>query len=182
MRSLCDVSGKGRAAHEPRSRGRVASTFAAVAVVGGAWIALLLNETALGWVQRAFAVATSGVLGVLGCATVAQGTSVVSGQFGISVVTACTGLFATGLYLIAVLLFPASWRARLAGCVVGVCVLFAVNVVRLVSLYYVGVHWPSVLDVVHQVVWQSLVIAIVVAMWLLWAGRASRRPERRRAS
>jgi exosortase/archaeosortase family protein len=97
------------------------------------------------------------------------------------VVTACTGLFATGLYLIAVLLFPASWRARLSGCIVGVCVLFVVNVVRLVSLYYVGVHWPSVLDAVHQVVWQSLVIAIVVAMWLLWAGRASRRPERRGA-
>jgi len=64
---------------------------------------------------------------------------------------------------------------------VGVSVLFVVNVVRLVSLYYVGVHWPSALDVVHQVVWQSLVIAIVVAMWLLWAGRASRRPERRGA-
>lgn len=181
MRPLCEVPGKGRAAHGPRSRGRVASTLAAVAAVGGAWIALLLNETALGWVQRAFAVATSAVLRAFGCATVAQGTTVVSAQFGISVVTACTGLFATGLYLIAVLLFPASWRARLSGCIVGVCVLFVVNVVRLVSLYYVGVHWPSVLDAVHQVVWQSLVIAIVVAMWLLWAGRASRQPERRGA-
>ncbi|MCX6094240.1 MAG: archaeosortase/exosortase family protein [Candidatus Bipolaricaulota bacterium] len=166
----------------PRTRGRVASTLAAVVVASGAWIALLLNETALGWVQRIFAVATSTVLGVLGCGTVAVGTSIVSGQLAISVVTACTGLFATGLYVIAVLLFPASWRARLVGCVGGVCVLFVVNIIRLASLYYVGVHWPSALDVVHQVVWQSLVIAIVVAMWLLWAGRASQRPERRGAS
>ncbi|MEN6368381.1 MAG: archaeosortase/exosortase family protein [Thermotogota bacterium] len=182
MRQPNEAIEKRYAASGPRTRGRAASTLAAVVVVGGAWIALLVNETALGWVQRAFALATSAVLGTLGCGTSVVGTSIVSEQFGISVVTACTGLFAMGLYLIAVLLFPASWRARLAGCVGGVCVLFVVNVVRLVSLYYVGVHWPSALDVVHQVVWQSLVIAIVVAMWLLWAGRASQRPERRGVS
>ena len=174
--------GKNRIVHPPRRWSGVLSTLAVVVVVGGAWLALLANDAALGAVQRAFAVATSAVLGAFGCRTVADGTSVVSAQFGISVVTACTGLFAMGLYLVAVLLFPSTWRSRIVGCVVGVGVMFAVNVVRLVSLYYVGVHWPEVLDVVHQVVWQSLVIAIVVAMWLLWAGRASRRPQRRRAS
>lgn len=169
-----------RRATQTRARSRIA-TLAAVAVVAAAWVALLLNGAALGWLQRLFAVATSAVLRLFGCATVVDGTSVVSGQFSISVVTACTGLFATGLYVVAVLLFPAAWRSRLVGCAVGVCVLFVVNVVRLVSLYYVGVHWPYALDVVHQVVWQSLLIATVVAMWLLWAGRA-RRPGPRSAS
>jgi exosortase/archaeosortase family protein len=166
------------ASGEPRKRGRLLCTAAAVAVVVGAWAALLLNDAAMAGIQRAFAVVTSAVLGLLGGGTIALGTSVLSDQFGISVVTACTGLFATGLYVLAVLVFPATWRARLAGCGVGVCVLFVVNVIRLVSLYYIGVYWPGVLDIAHQVVWQSLVIAIVVAMWLLWAGLAS--PRRRR--
>jgi len=48
-----------------------------------------------------------------------------------------------------------------------------VNVVRLASLFYVGIHWPGILDVVHQLVWQSLVIVIAVSLWLLWAGRSA---------
>jgi exosortase/archaeosortase family protein len=166
------------ASGESRKRGRLLPTAAAVAVVVGAWAALLLNDTAMAGIQHAFALVTSAVLRLLGCGTIVDGTMVMSDQFGISVVTACTGLFAAGLYVLAVLVFPATWRARLAGCGVGVCVLFAVNVVRLVSLYYIGVRWPAILDIAHQVVWQSLVIAIVVAMWLLWAGLAS--PRRRR--
>ncbi|MGD9675814.1 MAG: archaeosortase/exosortase family protein [Candidatus Bipolaricaulia bacterium] len=154
----------------------------AVVVAGVLWTALLLSDAAMAGVQRAFAVVTSAILGVLGRGTEVHGTSVISEQFGISVVTACTGWFATGLYVLAVLAYPATWKARLVGCVAGSAVLFAVNVVRLVSLYYVGVYWPGSLDVVHQVVWQSLVIAAVVAMWLLWAGWASSERRSRRAT
>ncbi|MDD5646343.1 MAG: archaeosortase/exosortase family protein [Candidatus Bipolaricaulis sp.] len=172
-RRTADQSHRGR---------RLLSTLVAIVVVGAAWTALLLSDAAMGAVQRAFAVVTSAILGVLGRGTVVRGTSVVSEQFGISVVTACTGWFATGLYVLAVLVYPATWRARLVGCVAGSAALFAVNVVRLVSLYYVGVYWPGSLAVVHQVVWQSLVIAVVVAMWLLWAGQASSERRRGRTS
>ena len=140
------------------------STFAA-------GILLMASDGAMGGVQRLFARITSTILGWLGQATVAHGNAVLSGTFGISVVTACTGLFVTTLFVVAVLLFPTTWRARLFGSAIGVVGLFAVNVVRLVSLYYIGVHWPDALETVHQLVWQSLVILIAVGLWLVWAGR-----------
>jgi hypothetical protein len=39
------------------------------------------------------------------------------------------------------------------------------------------VYWRSALEPIHQLVWQSLVIAFAVSLWLLWAGRVSKRSE-----
>jgi exosortase/archaeosortase family protein len=151
---------------------RLAASVAGASGVLGLLVLVLSSDAATTAVRRAFATATSAVLNVFGSHTVVRGTEILSHEFGISVVTACTGLFVTGLFLAAVVAFPASWRARFAGIGLGVGALFLVNVVRLASLYYIGRYWPSVLEPVHQLVWQSLVIAIAVALWLLWAGRA----------
>jgi exosortase/archaeosortase family protein len=138
-------------------------------------IVVLASDAATLALRRAFAVATSAVLNVLGNATVARGTDIVSSGFGISVVTACTGLFVTGLFLAAVVAFPAPWRSKLVGAIGGAAALFLVNILRLASLYYVGIYWRAALEPIHQLVWQSLVIAVAATMWLLWAGRASKR-------
>jgi exosortase/archaeosortase family protein len=140
----------------------------------GLLIVLLGDDRATWVLRRVFAVATSALLNALGNATVVRDADILSNRFGISVVTACTGLFVTGLFLAAVVAFPASWRAKLVGAGIGLVALFAVNVVRLASLYYVGVYWRSALEPIHQLVWQSLVIAFAVSLWLLWAGRVSK--------
>lgn len=157
-----------------RNWSTITASAAAVAAVALAWIVFVSSDAAMGVLQRGFAVVTSATLNVLGHSTVAVGTLVLSDRFGISVVTACTGVFAAGIYLIAVFVFPTTWRAKLAGAALGVVVLSSVNVIRLVSLYYVGLHWPAALDIIHQLVWQSLIIVLAVSLWLLWAGKASR--------
>jgi exosortase/archaeosortase family protein len=153
---------------------RVATSVAGAGFVLGLLIVLLGDDRATWALRRVFAVATSALLNALGNATVVRDADILSNRFGISVVTACTGLFVTGLFLAAVVAFPASWRAKLAGAGIGLVALFAVNVVRLASLYYVGVYWRSALEPIHQLVWQSLVIAFAVSLWLLWAGRVSK--------
>jgi exosortase/archaeosortase family protein len=156
---------------------RVATSIAGAGFVLGLLIVLLGDDRATWALRRVFAVATSALLNALGNATVVRDADILSSGFGISVVTACTGLFVTGLFLAAVAAFPASWRAKLVGAGIGLVALFAVNVVRLASLYYVGVYWRSALEPIHQLVWQSLVIAFAVSLWLLWAGRVSKRSE-----
>ena len=125
--------------------------------------------------RRAYAAAATWVLRLFGADVAMRGTDIASSQFTISVVTACTGLFVTGLFLVAVAAFPTSWRSRFLGAALGIVGLFALNVVRLTSLFYIGTHWPNVLDVAHQLVWQSIVIVAAVALWLAWAGRAATR-------
>jgi len=152
----------------------VATSVAGAGIVLGLLIVLLGDDRATWAIRRVFAVVTSVLLNALGNATVVRDADILSSSFGISVVTACTGLFVTGLFLAAVAAFPASWRAKLAGAGIGLAALFAVNVIRLASLYYVGMYWRSALEPIHQLVWQSLVIAFAVSLWLLWAGRVSK--------
>jgi len=139
------------------------------------WIAG--NDAVMGGFQRGLARITAGILNLLGHPTVVTGTTVSSEVFGITVVTACTGLFTTGLFLMAVIAFPTGWTSRLIGVGLGVGGIFLLNVVRLVSLYYIGVHLPRLLDPAHQLVWQSVLIVFAVALWLLWAGRWARAPK-----
>jgi archaeosortase B (VPXXXP-CTERM-specific) len=134
-------------------------------------ILLTGHDGIMGAIQRALAVVASGILNGLGQNTEVVGTTVQSDVFGINVVTACTGMFLIGLFLMAVVAFPTRWRAKLIGSAIGVGGILLVNVVRLVSLYFIGVHWPDILDQVHQLIWQSLLIVVAVALWLLWAGR-----------
>ncbi len=142
---------------------------------GGIALAGLLllasRDAAMMHIQRVLAVVSSGILNLFGQDTVVVGTTVQSSLFGITVVTACTGLFITGLFLVAVMAFPTRWRSKALGLGIGVGGIFMVNIVRLVSLYFIGIHWPGFLDAAHQLVWQSLLIVIAVALWLLWAGR-----------
>ncbi len=134
-------------------------------------VVLASSRTAMATIQRALAGLTSGILNLLGQSTSVIETTVQSHLFGINVVAACTGVFLTGLYLVAVAVLPTRWRAKLVGAGIGIAGIFVVNLVRLVSLYFVGVYWPNILDPVHQLVWQSLVIVLAVALWLWWAGR-----------
>ncbi|MFC2094992.1 hypothetical protein ACFLSW_00935 [Candidatus Bipolaricaulota bacterium] len=140
-------------------------------------IILAGNETIMGGIQRFLALTSSGILNLFGQNTIVVGTTVQSSLFGISVVTACTGIFITGLFLIAVVAFPTRWRSRLIGAGIGIGGIFIVNIIRLVSLYFIGVHWPGFLDQAHQLIWQSLLIAIAVVLWLLWAGRWAHAPR-----
>ena len=134
-------------------------------------IVLAGNETVMNGIQRSLALISSGVLNLFGQNTIVIGTTVQSSLFGISVVTACTGIFITGLFLIAVVALPVRWTAKLIGVGIGIGGIFLVNIIRLVSLYFIGVHWPTFLDQAHQLIWQSLLIVIAVALWLFWAGR-----------
>ncbi len=164
LRSLCD------------RRIWLSAVAAACAVALLVWIGG--NDAVMDGVQRGLARVTGGILNLLGHRTVVTGSTVSSEAFGITVVTACTGLFTTGLFLIAVITFPAGWTSKLIGVGLGVGGIFLLNVVRLVSLYYIGVHLPGLLDPAHQLVWQSVLIVFAVALWLLWAGRWAHAPKR----
>ncbi len=60
------------------------------------------------------------------------------------------------------------WRKAKA-ILIGVAVILLVNLIRLVTLYYVGVFWKSAFEWVHVEFWQMVFIAMPIAFWLIWA-------------
>ncbi len=92
--------------------------------------------------------------------------------FNMEVVRGCDALEPSAFFLAAVIAFPASWRAKLIGALLGVLFMELTNVVRLVTLFNVGVYWRRYFDIMHEQVWQTAFIVISVtyfALWALWA-------------
>jgi exosortase/archaeosortase family protein len=53
--------------------------------------------------------------------------------------------------------------------VIGPLVLLVTNLARIVSLYFVQIHWPSAFELLHVEVWQAAFIFLAVVLWIVWA-------------
>ena len=50
------------------------------------------------------------------------------------------------------------------------------NLIRVVSLVWIGRHRPALFDSSHTVIWQSAVVLFGVLIFLFWASRQRPRP------
>jgi exosortase H (IPTLxxWG-CTERM-specific) len=119
----------------------------------------------------AIARATGFVLRVFGTKVQVAGAVVSSSAFSMEVIAACTGVYATIIYLAAVLAFPCRLSRKVLGVAFGVPTILAVNMVRMVSLFYIGMALPQHFEVAHLFFWQALMIIAAVLTWLFWAQR-----------
>jgi exosortase H (IPTLxxWG-CTERM-specific) len=111
---------------------------------------------------------SAGILRAIGEPVVTRGTVIQSTLFAVDVKNGCNGIEATLLLLAAMLAFPAPARARAAGLAVGFAAIQAVNLVRIVSLFWLGAHRRDVFDLFHAAVWQTLLILLAVGIFLAW--------------
>jgi exosortase/archaeosortase family protein len=163
-------------------RRRMSSALAFVvsgAVFSGLIAWLMGNERATAALQSGIASIASGVLNLLGNRTTVAGVTIQSPRFCLSVVAACTGLFLTAVFVAAVIAYPSRLVEKLVGAALGAAAIFILNLARLVSLFYVGVYLPGLVEPVHLLVWQSLLIVSVLVLWLLWAGKVTHASDKR---
>lgn len=101
---------------------------------------------------------------------VAQGDEIVNalGGGGIRIVAGCNGVEAVLILVSAVLAFPAPWKHKLAGILLGFVAIQALNLVRIISLYYLQ-RWNTVwFEWFHLYLWQALIILDALVFWLIW--------------
>lgn len=98
--------------------------------------------------------------------------------FGVSIEAGCNGVEACIILVAGMLAFPASWRHRLLGIAIGLVAVQGLNVVRVISLFYIG-QWNLVaFKVAHEYLWQGLIMLDVLVVWMLWARAAGRDAKR----
>jgi exosortase H (IPTLxxWG-CTERM-specific) len=96
--------------------------------------------------------------------------------FGVSIEAGCNGIEAALILIAAMLAFPASWRHRLVGVAAGLVAVQALNVVRVVSLFYLGQWSERAFEWAHLYLWQALIMLDVLVVWLVWIRMAPQRP------
>ena len=123
------------------------------------------------WVNAGNAVLSGALLDLAGIETRRAGTQLGFPRGGMEIISECSAVYVGILFAAGVLAFPAGARARLLGLAAGLPILFALNVVRLVTLGLV-VHWrPGLLPFVHVYLWQVCFVLAVAALFLIWIER-----------
>lgn len=109
------------------------------------------------------------VLRLLGEDAAVDGCIVKSSRFAVTIFNGCNGLITSLIFVSGVLSFPARWSAKLIGVVGGLLAIQVVNLVRIVSLFYIGVFLPEHFNDAHIYIWQSLVVLAGISLWMVWA-------------
>jgi len=120
---------------------------------------------------RGIALLTKGVLTLSGIPTQVAGTVVTTPLFSVAIQNNCNAIYETALFIAAVLSYPATWRERAWGALLGFVALYLLNLIRVLSLIYVGSHFRQYFDVSHVYIWQSLFIIFALSLWIFWAGK-----------
>lgn len=99
----------------------------------------------------------------------------VSTGFGVSIEAGCNGVEAAIVLVAAIVAFPAPWLMKLAGIAVGIVAVQVANLLRVISLYYLGKWNMQVFEFAHLYLWQALIMLDVLVVWLLWMRAVARR-------
>ena len=88
--------------------------------------------------------------------------------FGVSIEPGCNGVEACIILFAAIIAFPSGWRHRLWGLGLGFIAVQGLNVLRVISLFYLGQWNDTAFKIAHEYLWQGLIMLDVLVVWLLW--------------
>lgn len=94
---------------------------------------------------------------------------------GVQIEPGCNGVEACIVLIAAVVAFPSSWRNKIIGIVFGVIAIQAVNILRIISLFYLAQWDQTIFEFAHLYLWQALIMLDVLIVFLFWVGFVNKR-------
>ena len=117
------------------------------------------------------------VFAALGAPAGRAGSAITAGGANVNIVAECSPHMPFLIFAAAVLAFPATWRQRLLGLMVGAALIHAFNTLRIMTLIWILAWRSSWFDFVHVYLWQTGTVLVVFATFALWL-RLLARPSR----
>jgi len=96
------------------------------------------------------------------------------GGFAVEMRDGCNAVNVTILLWSAVLAFPASLKMKVVGLVAGSAIVQVLNILRFISLFYVGQYSMTWFDFAHAYLWESLLMLDTMVVFWLWVKRVAR--------
>ena len=117
----------------------------------------------------------NGILNALGQDSQVSDITIRSTHYAITVRRGCDAIEPSWFFCAALLAFPAPFTRKLMGIVVGAVLLQTLNLVRIVSLFFIGLHSPRFFNTAHVELWPAAFILVAISLWIGWIGW-TRRP------
>lgn len=102
--------------------------------------------------------------------------------FAVEMRDGCNAVNVTILLWSAVLAFPAPWKMKALGLAGGSLIIQVLNIIRFVSLFYIGQYSMTWFDFAHEYLWESLLVLDTMVVFWLWVNRVSRYTATRHAT
>jgi exosortase H (IPTLxxWG-CTERM-specific) len=128
-----------------------------------------INDAVIEPFTAGIAWVSAALLNAIGEPVSAAGTEIRSSGFAVNIENGCNGIETILLFASAVLAFPSSLRRKAVGLLLGAAAIEILNLVRVVSLFWIGRHRPALFSSSHTVIWQSVVVLFGVLLFLAWA-------------
>ena len=96
--------------------------------------------------------------------------------FAVQIAPGCDGIEAVIILVSAILAFPAPWKHKFVGIGIGFFAIQGLNLVRIISLFYLGQWNRTWFEWFHLYLWQALIVLDALAVWLIWLRYLPRRP------
>jgi len=106
-------------------------------------------------------------------AVAAASNRLTSARAALEIVRFCDGSGVLFIVIAAVLAFPASWRARVLGTLLGAALVYALNLLRLGGLYFVAAYHQPWFQALHTYFIPTLMIVLVALFYLGWLARVA---------
>ncbi len=99
--------------------------------------------------------------------------------FAVSIEPGCNGVEAVIILFAAIFAFPAPFKHKVIGFVLGFLAIQALNLVRIISLFYLGQWSHTWFEWFHLYLWQALIILDALVVWLIWLRYLPKKPALR---
>lgn len=91
------------------------------------------------------------------------------GGFAYEIYYRCTALLPAAILAALTAATPVSVRSKLIGVCAGIPLLVALNLIRLVQLFHIGVFHPALFDLTHGWVWEFILMMAALGIWWRWS-------------
>ncbi len=88
--------------------------------------------------------------------------------WGVTIERGCNGVEAVIILVAAILAFPSPWKNKLVGLAIGFVAIQSLNLVRIISLFYLGQWNQTWFEWFHLYLWQALIIIDALVVFLIW--------------
>jgi exosortase H (IPTLxxWG-CTERM-specific) len=134
-----------------------------------AYFAIALDSPTFDSYLNVLAAISGWVLELFGTEVNVKGPGIIGSNFAVAVAQGCDAIQVCSLLAAAVLAFPVSWGARFRGLAIGIALLQALNILRIVTLYWIGDSaFSRYFKTAHEMIWPAVLIVVTIATWILW--------------
>ena len=89
-------------------------------------------------------------------------------SFGIAIKAGCNGVEAVIVLIAAIIAFPSTIKAKIIGIISGFLAIQFMNLLRIISLFYIGQWNQNAFEWAHLYIWQVLIMLDVLVVFLVW--------------